>query len=58
MDDWVYLYASHLNPWSYKFSYVLKASNKWSFSVRPAISELNDKKEVWGRSGGMIFEIK
>jgi uncharacterized protein YfaS (alpha-2-macroglobulin family) len=57
-NDRVYLYAEHLSPWTYTYTYVLKAEHKWTFALRPAHAELLDKWEIWGRSNGVEFEIK
>jgi uncharacterized protein YfaS (alpha-2-macroglobulin family) len=57
-DDRIYLYAKHLNAWIYKYTYVLKANHVWSYNLRPAIAELLEKPEIWGRSSGGKFEIK
>lgn len=57
-DDRVYLYAKHLNAWSYKYTYVLKANHIWNYNLKPATAELLEKPEIWGRSNGGKFEIK
>lgn len=57
-NDMVYLYASHLNPWTYKYTYVLKASYSWKYSLKPATAELLDKWEIWWRSKWVEFEIE
>lgn len=57
-DNMVYLYASHLQPWTYKYTYVLKASYAWKNSLKPATAELLEKWEIWWRSKWVEFEIK
>lgn len=57
-DDRVYLYAKHLNAWSYKYTYVLKANHIWNYNLKPATAELIDKPEIWGRSNWWKFEIR
>jgi len=57
-DDRVYLYAKHLNAWSYKYTYVLKANYVWNYNLKPATAELIDRPEIWGRSSWGKFEIK
>jgi hypothetical protein len=54
----VYLYASHLEPWTYKYTYVLKASYAWKYSLKPATAELLDNPEIWWRSKWVEFEIE
>jgi hypothetical protein len=57
-DEKVVLYASHLNAWTYKYTYVIKLNHIWNYHHRPAIAEETKKPEVWGRSWGEMFEIK
>lgn len=57
-NDMVYLYANHLTPWTYKYTYVLKASYSWTYSLKPATAELLDKPEIWWRSRWYEFEIE
>jgi hypothetical protein len=57
-DDRIYLFANHLMPWNYTYTYVLKANHIWNYSLKPAIVELLDKPEIWGSSSGGKFEIQ
>ncbi len=54
----VYLYAKHLSAWTYKYTYVLKASNSWIYNLKPATAELLNTPEIWWRSSWWVFEIK
>lgn len=56
-DDRVFLYADMLPAWTYRYTYVLSATNVWKYAHKPAIAELLDTPEIWGRSVGRIFEI-
>jgi hypothetical protein len=57
-DNMVYLFANHLKPGTYKYTYVIKGSYAWKYSLKPATAELLDKPEVWWRSNWSEFEIK
>lgn len=57
-DDQVYLYSKYLPAGSYKYTYVLKANHIWKYTLKPAVAEMLDKPEIWGRSSGWTFEIK
>ncbi len=57
-DDRVYLYSKYLPAGSYKYTYVLKANHIWKYTLKPAVAEMLDKPEIWGRSNGWTFEIK
>jgi hypothetical protein len=57
-DDKVYLYADYLPAGTYRFRYVLQTEFEWKFSHKPAVAELLDTPEIWGRSEWKIFEIK
>ncbi|MDD5770069.1 MAG: alpha-2-macroglobulin family protein, partial [Candidatus Gracilibacteria bacterium] len=57
-DDRVYLFAKHLNAGTYKYTYVLQASHIGEYNLKPAVAELLDKPEIWGRSSGGKFEVK
>lgn len=57
-DDRIYLYAQYLPAGSYKYTYVLKANHIGNYTLKPAVAELLEKPEIWGRSSGGTFEIK
>jgi hypothetical protein len=52
------LYADYLPVGVYRFTYILQTEFEWKFSHKPAIAELLDTPEIWGRSEWKIFEIK
>lgn len=56
--DWVYLYAKNLNPWTYTFKYVMQATNKWNFSVKPAFAQEIESPEIWWRNAWSEFEVR
>lgn len=56
-DDRVSLYAHHLNPGTYTYTYVMRASYSGTYVSKPATAQLFDTPEVWGRSAWWIFEI-
>ncbi len=57
-EDWLYLYAKHLNAWTYTYTFVSKANNIWNYNLKPTIAETINSKEIWGRSSWWKFEIK
>ena len=57
-DDKIYLYAKHLNAWTYTYTYVLKSNHIWNYNLKPATAELLEKPEIWWRSKWWNFEIK
>ncbi|MBS8121522.1 alpha-2-macroglobulin [Candidatus Vampirococcus lugosii] len=56
-NEMIYLYADHLSAGTYTYTYVISASQVGEFNLRPAVAELIERPEIWGRSSGMIFEI-
>lgn len=57
-DSEIYLYAKHLSAWTYKYTYVLKASNAWTYNLKPATAETLNTPEIWWRSNWWVIEIK
>lgn len=57
-DDRIYLYAKYLPAGSYKYTYVLKANHIGNYTLKPAVAEMLEKPEIWGRSSGGKFEVK
>jgi hypothetical protein len=44
------LYAKYLPAGSYKYTYVLKANHIGNYTLKPAVAEMLEKPEIWGRS--------
>lgn len=57
-DDRVFLYADTLPAGTYRYTYVLSATQVWKYAHKPAVAELLETPEIWGRSAWRIFEIQ
>ena len=56
--DRLFTYKETLYPWIYNFTYLIRLTHSWKYSIKPTrISEFYNV-EVFGRNEGKIFEIK
>jgi hypothetical protein len=57
-DDRVVLFAGYLSRGTYEYSYTFRATSAGSFNVLPAFANEQYFPEVFGRSDGMLMEIR
>jgi len=56
--DRLFAYKDTLYPWIYNFTYLIRLTHSWKYSIKPTrISEFYNV-EVFGRNWGKVFEIK
>jgi uncharacterized protein YfaS (alpha-2-macroglobulin family) len=56
--DRIFWYKSILQPWIFNFTYLLRLTHAWSYSIKPTkISEFYNT-EVFGRDKWKIFKIE
>ena len=56
--DRLFAYKETLYPWIYNFTYLIRLTHSWEYSIKPTrISEFYNV-EVFGRNKGKVFEIK
>ncbi len=58
LDHKAVLYASHLEPGTYEYTYLLRASTAGNYHAIPAMAEQESFPEVFGRSAGGVFTIE
>ncbi|HRJ44608.1 MAG TPA: hypothetical protein PL105_22120, partial [Caldilineaceae bacterium] len=56
-DEKVALFADHLTPGSYDYTFQVRASIPGEYRVLPARAELMYFPDVWGRSSGGLFTV-
>jgi hypothetical protein len=56
--DRIFWYQSVIHPWIFEFTYLMRLTHSWEYSIKPTrISEFYNI-EVFGRNDGKVFEIK
>lgn len=56
-DDRLVLYAEHLSPGVYSYTYFLRATHEGVFGNPPARAEEMETPEIFGRTAGGVFEV-